>query len=232
MKRKGVVPSTCALLALAAAAALSVACYEYTGPEPAPNLFLSGSFYRDLSDVPGGGAADTMTLSAIYGHITGYGVQYELGHFYSAFSVTGQYSDTTQSFVLWIRYTESALTTYVTGSVYGADSLSVRVPTYTSPGYDDEVLNRLPVPPCADSAPLLGTYNPAAPGYMVQFRDGVDAAAEAALLADRYGFVVDIVYQAGPKGFAAKLSSATVAVLRCEPAVASIEYDGVVTTNE
>jgi hypothetical protein len=215
-----------------AAAALLAACYEFTGPEPTPNLFLTGVWAYGIGTPGGGGAADTMTLSAIYGHITGYGVEYDPGQFYSAFSVTGQYSDTTQSFVLWIRYTKSALTTYVTGSVYGADSLSVRVPTYTSPGYDDEVFNRLPVPPCSDSAPLLGAYNPAAPGYMVQFRDGVDAAAEAALLADRYGFVVDIVYQAGPKGFAAKLSSATVAVLRCEPAVSSIEYDGVVTTNE
>jgi len=67
---------------------------------------------------------------------------------------------------------------------------------------------------------------------MVQFHDNVDAAAEAALLGDRYGFVVSIVYQSAPKGFAAQLSPATVAVLRCEPAVASIEYDGVVTTNE
>jgi hypothetical protein len=217
--------------ALALAATLLVAaCYEYTGPEPAPNLFLSGSFYRDLTNVPGGGAADTMTLSAIYGHITGYGVQYDLGRFYSAFSVTGQYSDTTQSFVLVIRYTESALTTYVTGSVYGADSLSVRVPTYTSPGYDDEVLNRLPVPPCADSAPLLGSYDPAAPGYLISFQNSVDPAAEAALLADRYGFTVQSLYQTAPKGFAAQLSRATVAVLRCEPAVTAIEYNGIVTT--
>ena len=219
-------------VAVLAAAALLAACYEYTGPEPAPNLFLSGSFYRNLTTVPGGGAADTMTLSAIYGHITGYGVEYDLGRFYSSFSVTGQYSDTTQSFVLWIRYTKTALTTYVTGSVYGADSLSLRVPTYTSPGYDDEVFKRLPVPPCADSAPLLGTYNPAGPEYIVQFHDGVDAAAGAALLADRYGFVVNIVYLSAPEGFAAQLSPGTVAVLRCEPVVASIEYDGVVTAYE
>jgi hypothetical protein len=213
-----------------AAATLLAACYEYTGPEPAPNLFLSGSFYSDLTNVPGGGAADTMTLSAIYGHITGYGVQYDLGRFYSAFSVTGQYSDTTQSFVLVIRYTESALTTYVTGSVYGADSLSVRVPTYTSPGYYDEVFNRMPVPPCADSAPLVGTYDPAAPGYIVQFHDSVNAAAETARLAALYGFTTTFVFQSAPKGFAAQLSPATVAVLRCEPAVTAIEYNGIVTT--
>jgi hypothetical protein len=216
-----------------AAATLLAACYEFTGPEPAPNLFLSGSFYWDLTNVPGGGAADTMTLSAIYGQITGYGVEYRLGHFYSAFSVTGQYSsDTAQGFWLAFRYTNGGWPTGYSGRGYGADSLWGTVPTYTVPGYFDEVFKRLPVPPCSNSAPLLGTYNPAAPGYMVQFHDNVDAAAEAALLGDRYGFVVSIVYQSAPKGFAAQLSPATVAVLRCEPAVASIEYDGVVTTNE
>jgi len=224
VKRTGVVPSTRALLALVAAAALPVACYEFTGPAPAPNLLLTGSFYLDLTNVPGGGAADTMTLSAAYGHVTGSGVEYILGRFYSAFSVTGQYSDTTQSFVLEIRYTKGAWPTDYTGSVYGADSLSGRVPTYTSPGYNDWVFYRLPVPPCADSAPRYGAAAPA-PGALVQFHDGVDATAEAALLGDRYGFVVTRVYQTSFNGFFADLSQATMTVLRCEPSVKSIQYE-------
>ena len=219
------------LLAAAAAiaAALSGACYEFTGPEPMPDLRLTGSFYSDLTNVPGGGAADTMTLSAAFGHITGYGVRYILGRFYSAFSVTGEYEDTTQSFVLTIRYTNSAWPVDYTGSVYGADSLSGRVPTYTAPGYYEEVFYRLPVPPCADSAPLLGTHDSAAPGFIVRFQDSVNAAAEAARLAALYGFTTTQVYQSALKGFAALLSPATVAVLRCEPKVADIEYNGVVT---
>jgi peptidase inhibitor I9 len=217
--------------AVVAVVALLVACYEYIGPGPAPNLFLSGSWdVMEGAGTPGGGVYDSIGMRAVDGVITGSGVEYWLFST-SAYTIYGKYSNATQSFNLAIRYSKTRTATYV-GTAWGADSL-VGVWTDSTVGPVSSwqrVFYRMPVPPCSDSAPLLGTYNPAAPGYMVQFHESVDATAEAALLGDRYGFVVSLVYQSAPKGFAAQLSPATVAVLRCEPVVASIEHDGIVTT--
>lgn len=225
MKRTGIVPSTRALLALAAAATLSVACYEFTGPAPAPNLFLTGSWSAlEGGGTPGGGVGDSIGVQAIGGVITGTGVEYRLCCFYDSFKINGQYSDTTQSFALAIRYSMGPTATYV-GQAWGADSL-VGVWTdseYTPVSPRQTVFHRMAVPPCADSAPLIGSYTPAVPGFLVRLRDGVDATFEAALLADRYGFVVSAVYQTPIKAFDANLPPATVAVLRCEPVVVSID---------
>jgi len=191
------------------------------------DLRLSGEWIT--GPIPSG-SFTALSLQAAGGRITGTGEQ-SLLCCDNSLAISGDYSETSESFTIVITYPGGETATFV-GVAQGADSL---VGGWSgTPGALGVrlVFYRRPQPPCSDPAPLLGTYNPAAPGYMVQFHDSVDAAAEAALLADRYGFVVSIVYQSAPKGFAAQLSPATVAVLRCEPAVASIEYDGVVTTNE
>lgn len=215
------------VLVLAAAACVAVGCYEFTGPGPARDLRLTGAWAFDPAVPSGGGVF--LDLHAAGGTITGTGREYHFCCLYDTFTASGEYSDTSRSFALFIRYSRGASGTFA-GQVFGADSLTGTWTGGNSMTWFPSTFYRELVPPCADSVPLLGTYNPAAPGYMVEFRDSVDAAAEAALLADRYGFTVQSLYQAAPKGFAAQLSPATVAVLRCESAVASIEHDGIVTT--
>ena len=216
--------TTRALLALvAAAAALSGACYEYTGPGPAPDLFLSGSWAFSNAGTPAGGG-DSIGMQAVGGVITGTGVEYRFCCFYDSFKIVGQYSDTAQSFELAIQYSKGPTTTYV-GKAWGADSL-VGVwtdSTYSPTSSWQKVYYRMAVPPCADSAPLIGSYVPTVAGFLIRLRDSVDAAAVAMLLADRYGFAVSAVYQTPIKAFDANLPPSTVAVLRCEPAVVSID---------
>jgi hypothetical protein len=134
--------------AMVFATALLGACYEFTGPAPAPNLLLSGLFYSSLAYA----GADSISLAASNGMITGSGVEYRSGAFYSSFSISGQYSDNVQTFWFTIRYTRVPYPSSYTGQVWGADSLSGSVPTYTAPGYYHEVFYRLPVPPCANPA--------------------------------------------------------------------------------
>lgn len=82
-------------------------------------------------------------------------------------------------------------------------------------------------PACAEPAPLEGTYDPRAPGYIVSFEQGTDARATADRLAERYGFEVQRVFQSLP-GFSAELTPETVAQIRCEPVVVLVEHDGTV----
>jgi hypothetical protein len=84
-------------------------------------------------------------------------------------------------------------------------------------------------PQCVSPAPLLGQFNPAAPGYIVLFHDQVNAVAETQRLAATYAFTPKYVYESALKGFAAELAPSVVAALRCEPSVASMEYNQVVT---
>jgi hypothetical protein len=211
---------------IVAAAALLGACHELTAPAPAPDVLLSGAWA--FAPVTPGGGGIYLNLRAAGGHITGTGREYRLCCLYDSFAVAGQYSATSRSFALAIKYSKGPTATYV-GQAWAADSLD-GVWTGGEPASAVRlVFYRQLVPACADSAPLLGTPDPAAPGYIVRFRDSVDAQAEASRLAARYGFVIRFVYQAAIKGFSADLSPATVTALRCEPSVAYIEYDGVVT---
>jgi hypothetical protein len=101
----------------------------------------------------------------------------------------------------------------------------------TGCGSDTNPVAPSPVQPsCTAPAPLLGVPNPAAPGYIVLFYDNVDAVAETQRLAAKHAFAPTYVYQSAIKGFAAQLRPEVVAALRCEPSVASIEYNSVVTT--
>lgn len=82
-------------------------------------------------------------------------------------------------------------------------------------------------PSCSDPAPLEGTYDPRAPGYIVSFEQGTDAQATADELAAKHGFEVQRVFQSLP-GFSAELTPEIVAAIRCEPVVVLVEHDGVV----
>jgi hypothetical protein len=77
---------------------------------------------------------------------------------------------------------------------------------------------------CSQPAPLTGTPDPRVAGqYIVVFHDGADR------LAQKYGFQPAHVYQHALRGFAATLSDAAVAGIRCESETRYVSHDGVVT---
>lgn len=80
---------------------------------------------------------------------------------------------------------------------------------------------------CDNPAPLMGTRNPSAPGYIVVFKDEVNAAATAEALARKYDFKTKFVYTSALKGFAAELSDAALAGVRCEATVKYVEFEGI-----
>jgi hypothetical protein len=82
---------------------------------------------------------------------------------------------------------------------------------------------------CARPAPLQGQRDPRAPGYIVVFRDGTPARQTAAALGEKYGFKPSQVYEHALSGFAAVLTDAALAGIRCEAAVQYVEHDGVAT---
>jgi hypothetical protein len=73
-----------------------------------------------------------------------------------------------------------------------------------------------------------GTFNPAAPGFIVRYHSGVDPVATTARLEKKYTFSASHVYTALP-GFSAQLSTAALSGIRRESAVSSITHDGVAT---
>lgn len=86
------------------------------------------------------------------------------------------------------------------------------------------------VPPaCAAPAPLHFAVTPA-PGWIVMYQTGVNAATTTATLQTKYGFTATRVYEA-VGGFFAELTPAQIASLRCEPAVALIEQNSQVFPN-
>ena len=84
-----------------------------------------------------------------------------------------------------------------------------------------------PVGGCANPAPLEGGADPPAPGYIVVFHADVAPVAETERLAAKYDFTPRHVYEAALKGFAAELSDAALAGVRCEATVDYVEHDGV-----
>jgi hypothetical protein len=79
--------------------------------------------------------------------------------------------------------------------------------------------------PFADCVEVTGTFEPAAPGFIVFYHSGVDPVSTTAQLEAKYGFSASIVYDA-LSGFAAELSPAALSGVRCEPVVRSIGHDG------
>lgn len=82
-------------------------------------------------------------------------------------------------------------------------------------------------PACLSPAPLLGKKS-AAPGYIVVYRDGTDAAAVTGRLSRKYEFTPRTVYEHAFPGFSAELSGAALAGIRCEKEVRYAEYNSVV----
>ena len=80
-------------------------------------------------------------------------------------------------------------------------------------------------PQCSSPAPF-NKFSCVAPGYIVVYKDGTNAATVTAQLEAKYGFRSLAVWQIVP-GFAALLSVQTVAALRCEPAVRFIEENAI-----
>jgi hypothetical protein len=83
-------------------------------------------------------------------------------------------------------------------------------------------------PRCSTPAPLYGTFDSRAPGYLVMFRDGVNAQEEVARLERVYGFSPTSVWTSVP-GFAASLDADVRETLRCELSVAYVEYNAIIT---
>lgn len=75
---------------------------------------------------------------------------------------------------------------------------------------------------------VKGTFDPAAPGFIVSYQRGVDPVATTARLEKKYTFSASHVYTALP-GFSAQLSTAALSGIRCELTVSSISHDGVAT---
>ena len=76
---------------------------------------------------------------------------------------------------------------------------------------------------CADPAPLNGSPDPAAPRFIVMYREGTDAAAETSRLAERYDFTPRHVWTA-LLGFSAELTPTALAGVRCEESVATVSH--------
>lgn len=79
-------------------------------------------------------------------------------------------------------------------------------------------------PACPRPAPLAGRPHPAAPGYIVVYHDSVDALAETARLAGRYGVSPRHLYRTAVRGFSAELEPEVLQALRCEPSVNWVEH--------
>jgi hypothetical protein len=80
----------------------------------------------------------------------------------------------------------------------------------------------------SDPAPLHGTADAAAPGYIVAFHDGTDADAVAEELAAAHGFTPKHVFRHALLGFAAELSPDALDAVRRHAAVKYVEHEGVV----
>ena len=81
---------------------------------------------------------------------------------------------------------------------------------------------------CAHPAPLLGHYDAAAPGFIVEYRNGIDAVAETKILAAKYHFTPTSVWTSALEGFAAEMSTQAVAGVRCEATVLEVEHNALV----
>jgi hypothetical protein len=75
---------------------------------------------------------------------------------------------------------------------------------------------------------VKGTFNPAAPGFIVRYHSGVDPVATTAQLEKKYTFSASHVYTALP-GFSAELSATALSGIQRESTVLSIAHNGVAT---
>jgi hypothetical protein len=80
----------------------------------------------------------------------------------------------------------------------------------------------------SELAPLHGSPDAGAPGYIVVFHDGTNADAVAEELAGAHGFTPKHVFRHALLGFAAELSADALDAVRRHPAVKYVEHEGVV----
>jgi hypothetical protein len=77
---------------------------------------------------------------------------------------------------------------------------------------------------CTNPAPVLGTFDPDAPGYIVLFHDDIDSQVATSQLATLYGFQPTHIYEY-TNGFSAVFSTDVLEHLRCEASIKNIAYD-------
>ena len=90
---------------------------------------------------------------------------------------------------------------------------------------------------CGDSAsnetlvpaPVYGTQDPAAPGYIVYYKSGVDTKAETARLAAKYSFQPTVYDELG--GFYAEFPTTTLEQIRYETSIRDIYYNQAASIN-
>lgn len=81
-------------------------------------------------------------------------------------------------------------------------------------------------PPGDGCLAVTGTFDPAAPAFIIEYKSGVDPVATTAQLSAKYSFTPIHVYTALP-GFAANLSPQAVKGVSCELSVKVIEHDSI-----
>jgi hypothetical protein len=202
---------------LATSSILMAACNDVAGPTGPPFLLLSGVW----DGTTGSGDLIKIATTASGGRISGIGIAYTMSGV-DTLRIAGQFSYFDGSFGLDIQSDDGQAAAY-TGQIQSTDSLTGDWTDWTSGRSYPVVFVRLPVPPCADSVPLIGTPASSPPGVIVFLHAAVNADTEATRLGTLYGFTPTSLSDA-PKSFDADLPLATVTVLRCEPAVDSVRY--------
>jgi hypothetical protein len=84
-------------------------------------------------------------------------------------------------------------------------------------------------PACLSPAPLDGSFDARAPGYIVSLHRDYDLDSTIEFLSARYDFAPVHIYRLVLHGFSADFSPETVAELRCEPSVSMISHNGILT---
>jgi hypothetical protein len=86
-------------------------------------------------------------------------------------------------------------------------------------------------PSCSSPAPVLGQFDPDAPGFIVVFEHGVDAAQETPRLASQYRFTPRFIYTHALQGFSAQFTPSALAAVRCESSVDYAQFNARMTLN-
>jgi hypothetical protein len=87
-------------------------------------------------------------------------------------------------------------------------------------------------PNCKFPAPLEGSYQPTAPGYIVQLRGDTNSVVLGArTLAKMYGFKLHSVFESTGAFYTSSISQSALAKLRCESQVQLVEYNSITTAN-
>lgn len=80
-------------------------------------------------------------------------------------------------------------------------------------------------PACSNAAPLTLSQESPAPGWIVQYKDGVESDTETPRLVAKHGFTPQYVYSFALEGFGSELTHQQLAAIRCEPTVLRIEQN-------